>query len=287
MTPVTQLGGASSASDSAVSCPEPDSQCLFSYNWGGYGVCDETTTACSDAFTSSPPTPTAGAVTFVTGTWNVPGMTGVNEPYNRNVNCSDSDNTWYDSSVWVGIDGLVDSTVEQTGTSSDCFYGQTTYYAWYEFYPSASESVPITVNAGDSIAASVTCSAGAQSGVAGAYCTTTITDNTDHQSYTSPSTFVPGALLNSAEWIQESAYYNGFLALTDVNTLTFTNTYATINHVTGSISSFGTHVYWLVMVDYNFPYGAVDHESFYVKAEPSALNYAGNSFTSTWVSNGP
>ncbi len=214
-------------------------------------------------------------------------MTSSNAPYNRNTNCTDADSTWYDNSVWVGIDGLVDGTVEQTGTSTDCFYGQVSYYAWYEFYPAGSEPVTITVNGGDSITASVTCVAATVDSVSGANCTTTITDNTNHESYTSPLTFVQGALLNSAEWIQESAYYDGFLALTSVNTLTFTNAQATIGGHTLGISGWGSQVYWLVMVDYNFPYAPVYHQSFYVKAEPSALSRNGESFTSTWISSGP
>lgn len=281
MTPVTWPSGASALSDSAVSCPEPSGQCLASYNWGGYAICAMTN--CAAEFTATPPTPTAADVTFVSGTWTVPRITSPTTPYNHNTNCTDSENTWYDNSVWVGIDGLVDQTVEQTGTSSDCFYGQVGYYAWYEFYPAPSYSVSITVNPGDTITASVSCTAT----TGGANCVTTITDVTDHESYTSPMTLVSGALLNSAEWIQESAYYEGFLALTPVTTLTFSNAFATINGHTLPISGWGSEVYWLVMVDYNFPYGGVSHQSFYIKAQPSALSRFGSSFTSTWISSGP
>jgi hypothetical protein len=93
--------------------------------------------------------------------------------------------------------------------------------------------------------------------------------------------------MDSAEWIQESAYYYGFLALTPVTRLTFSNAVATINGVTLPISGWGSEVYWLVMVTFNFPYGGVSHQSFYVKAQPSALSFRGNSFTSTWISSGP
>jgi hypothetical protein len=86
-----------------------------------------------------------GTVTHITGMWTVPAITSA-----EGAHCSDGENTWYDNSVWIGIDGLFSTTVEQTGTSSDCFYGQTSYYAWYEFYPAASVSInTITVNAGD------------------------------------------------------------------------------------------------------------------------------------------
>ena len=283
MTPATNPSGANALSDSAVTCPEPSIQCLASFNWGGYGICDESSAACAAAFGASPPAPTAGQVTSVSGTWTVPSLTYPTNPYNRNTNCTDAENTWYDNSVWVGIDGLISPTVEQTGTSSDCFYGTLSYYAWYEFYPAGSLPVTITVNPGDTITASVSCTA--TSG--GANCMTTITDVTGHQSFTSPSTFVPGALLDSAEWIQESAYYEGFLALSPVTPVTFHDAIATINGQTHPIGQWGSQVYWLVMVTYNFPYAPLNHQSFNVKAKPSALYFGGNSFSSTFVSSGP
>jgi hypothetical protein len=38
------------------------------------------------------------------------------------------------ASEWVGIDGFNESTVEQTGTESDCVLGQGTYGAWFELF---------------------------------------------------------------------------------------------------------------------------------------------------------
>ena len=81
------------------------------------------------------------------------------------------------SSLWVGIDGYSSSTVEQVGTEADVVNGKATYYAWYEMYPSDAVNISsITVNAGDSITASV------------AYVSNqfvlTISDNTDHENYT-------------------------------------------------------------------------------------------------------
>ncbi len=269
-------GGGSALTDSAVSCPEPSSECLGSYNWGGYAVCAEAASDC-DAYEA-----VASSVTYVAGTWTVPTITTA-----HGASCSDSENTWYDASVWVGIDGLFSSTVEQTGTSSDCFYGQTSYYAWLEFYPSASETINFTVNAGDVISASVTCRAATVSGTPGANCTTTLTDQTARQSYTSPLTFVPGALLDSAEWITESAYYYGFLALTPITSVNFQNAVATYDGVTKSIAEFGSGVFWLVMVTFDFPYVPTYQQSSMVKGEPSQLGYLGNSFTTYWVSSGP
>jgi hypothetical protein len=42
------------------------------------------------------------------------------------------------AAFWVGLDGYSSSTVEQTGTDSDCVGKNPSYYAWYEFYPNPS-----------------------------------------------------------------------------------------------------------------------------------------------------
>ena len=85
-----------------------------STNWSGYAV-------------------TGSGFTNAKGSWTVP-----------SVNCSATPNTY--SSFWVGIDGWTSSTVEQTGTDSDCSGTTPSYYAWYEFYPKGSyliSSVPV------------------------------------------------------------------------------------------------------------------------------------------------
>ena len=63
-----------------------------SSNWSGYAA--ETNLA----------SPQSGAVSDVTGTWQVPFVTG-------------TINAW--SSAWVGIDGYASNSVEQLGTDSD------------------------------------------------------------------------------------------------------------------------------------------------------------------------
>lgn len=249
------LGG----DQSSVSCPLPTAQCFASYNWGGYAVYNN-----------------AFLVSAVSGSWTVPYIVGSNP-----TSCPDAQSTWDDNSVWIGIDGFNDSTVEQTGTSSDCFYGQTAYYAWYEFYPAASVSLPYTVNPGDQMTASVS-----YVGTSGGQPTfqTTISDFTQHWSYTSPVTAVPGALRTSAEWIDESAYYYGFLGLTRTVQIPFIGASATIDGVTHSLAGWGSNVDWLVMVDYNFPYDPVQQ---YVKGEPGAISFLGTGFEVTWYTYGP
>jgi hypothetical protein len=248
---------------------------LGSLNWGGYAVCvPQSDCASLEA--------AQGSVTDVKGTWVVPAIQGAQ----RN-SCPDSEKTWYDASVWVGIDGFVSQTVEQTGTSSDCYYGQVYYYAWYEFYPANSVTITsINIHPGDTITAEVSYSNG--------LFTTKIEDMNTRQSYTSPPTAVPGAETDSAEWIVESAYYNGILALTPISQTSFTAATATIGGVTHTISGWGSDAYWLLMVDYNW---GVNGETgvatpstqtlAYAKAVPSALGRYDGGFSVTWLSAGP
>lgn len=57
---------------------------------------------------------------------------------------------------WVGLDGLTDGTVEQTGVDAYCnSSGTAGYYAWYEMYPLS--PVPFSgVSPGDAITTTVT-----------------------------------------------------------------------------------------------------------------------------------
>jgi len=191
-------------------------------------------------------------------------------------------------SDWIGIDGFVSPSVEQTGTSSDCYYGQLYYYAWYEFYPLPSFTIPITVHPGDVIRAEVSYSTATRE------FTTTIEDVNTHQSFTSPATAVAGAERSSAEWIVESAYYNGILALTHVTPVSFTGGTATIGGVTHTIAGWSPNDYSLLMVDYNWGFNAElgiatpsTQTLAYAKAEPFTLEQGGGMFNVNWLSSGP
>jgi hypothetical protein len=243
----------------SLGCPYSAAQCYVSYNWGGYVV-----------------NSTAGSVSKVSASWTVPTIAGVSGS-----TCPDVQKTWDSNSVWIGIDGFGNPTVEQTGTSADCFYGTVSYYAWYEFYPSGSVVV-FTVKPGDSIKATVTYT-GTSGGVP--QFKTTITDTTSSSTSTSPTTGVTGALRSTAEWIDESPYYDGFLGLTQVGSIKFTAATATIGGVSGSISHWGSKVDWLLMIDYNFEITANTLSN--AKAQPAATTSGGKDFTVKWLSNGP
>ncbi len=250
------------ASQTFLTCAFALTQCVYSANWGGYVVSNS-----------------SFLVTKVAGAWTVPTIAGATA-----TTCPDAQTTWDSNAVWIGIDGANDGTVEQTGISADCYYGTPVYYPWYEFYPSASVGPAWAVNPGDKITATVT-----YQGTSGGNPTfqTVLKDTTTGNTLTSPVTAVPGALRTSAEWIDESPYYNGYLGLTDVSKITFTGASATINGHTHAISVSGWgkyNVYWWIVVDYDFPNTLSVANA---KAEPSKLNGSGTSFSMTWESEGP
>jgi hypothetical protein len=86
-------------------------------------------------------------VTAVSGSWIVPTVTG--PPTGS-----------YDSSVWAGIDGYGNNTVEQTGIAADRINGSPIYYVRWEMYSSGAQQTAqvissMPVDPGDSITASV------------------------------------------------------------------------------------------------------------------------------------
>ena len=172
-------------------------------NWSGYAV-----------------TAADGSVTDVTGSWTVP-----------SANCTAGPATGY-AAFWVGIDGYNSSTVEQTGTDSDCSSGTPTYYAWYEFYPRASVLISsLTISPGDVISAEV------KSTGSGNF-TVTLTDTSTGKTF-STSGKVSGAEESSAEWIAEApSSSSSILPLADFGSVSFTSGMATVSGTSGSIGSF-------------------------------------------------
>lgn len=217
-----------------------------STNWSGYAV-------------------TGSSFTSAKASWTVP-----------SVNCSKTPNTY--SSFWVGVDGWTSSTVEQTGTDSDCNGTSPSYYAWYEFYPKGSVLISgVPVSPGNKMSADVTYS--------GTEFTITITNESTGKTY-SKSSRVSSAKRSSAEWIAEAPCCTnggGILPLSDFGTVDFgedytdvsgTN-YATDSSISGQISAFGSAVNEAIMV--NGTTGADE-------AVPSALSSDGTSFTVAWDS---
>jgi len=109
--------------------PSPAPNASPSPNWSGYVVA------------SSFSNPEANSVTAVSGSWNVPAVSGP------------SSGT-FDSSTWIGIDGATNQTVEQLGTEQDLVNGSPVYRAWWEMYSSGimqpEQIIPsMTISPGD------------------------------------------------------------------------------------------------------------------------------------------
>lgn len=140
------------------------------------------------------------------------------------------------SAFWVGLGGSGNGSpaLEQTGTQADCNAdGSTDYYAWYELVPAAPVRLGLAIQPGDHIAAKVS--------VSGTAVTVSLSDETSGQSSTKTLQMdSPDA--SSAEWIAEApSACDGSgscqpLPLSDFGTVQFTNSSATANGHTGTIS---------------------------------------------------
>jgi hypothetical protein len=159
-----------------------------STNWSGYAA-------------------TTGTYTSVSASWTEPsGICSRGSQY---------------SSFWVGLDGYSSSSVEQTGSDTDCSGGRAVYYAWYEIYPSPSVSYSNTVRPGDQFNASVTYTGNNQFSLF-------IQDTTQGWSHTTMGTLA-GAARSSAEVIVEApccTTSGGILPLADFGTVKITGSIA-------------------------------------------------------------
>jgi hypothetical protein len=201
-----------------------------STNWSGYAA-------------------TGSTFTSVASSWTEP--TGT---------CSSGDQY---SSFWVGLDGYSSSSVEQTGTDTDCAGRTPEYYAWYEMYPAGSVEINHTVRPGDKISASVTY-AGSSS------FTLKIADSTQGWTY-STSKKLSGAARSSAEVITEApccTSSGGILPLADFGKVSYTG--STANGST--LSSFSPTEITMVSAS--------------GKQEDSTSSLSGGSFSNTWLSSG-
>ena len=133
----------------------------FSNNWAGYIA-------------------TGGTFTSVSGSWIVPQITA------KGISAD---------ATWVGIGGITDNHLIQTGTQAVVNNkGKVSYLAWYEMLPANSQKIPLTINPGDSVTASIIQQSADQ-------WTISLSDNTTGQNYQITVTYA--ASLSSAEWIEE------------------------------------------------------------------------------------
>jgi hypothetical protein len=186
---------------------------------------------------------TAGPFTSVSASWTQPSVT-----------CPTAKKNSY-SSFWVGLDGDGTSTVEQTGTDSDCIRGNQTYYGWFEMYPAAPVNFTNPVKPGDAMHASVTYQSSTFKLV--------LTDQTRGWTQTITKS-LNSATRMSAEVIAEAPSSGKVLPLADFGTVKFTSALA-------NGTALGTHS----------PNEIIMASGGTTKATPSALS-VGENFSVTW-----
>jgi peptidase A4-like protein len=186
------------------------------------------------------------------------------------LDCAKSPNSY--AGLWVGLDGYSSTTVEQTGTASDCNGKNPQYYAWYEFFPAAPVTITsVPISPGNVLFGEVSYN--------GSEFTLTMTNETTGKTF-SKTGKVSGAKRSSAEWIAEAPTGGlGVLPLADFGTESFGDDYtsatdtnwASDNSVTGPISDFGKSVLRINMVNKGV-----------TEAATSVLTTDGSSFKVAW-----
>jgi hypothetical protein len=199
-----------------------------SSNWSGYAA-------------------SGGTFTSVTGTWTVPTVTGGQ---------AGADATW------VGIGGLTTSDLIQAGTQAMVDgSGTVRYSSWIEMLPAASQPVPLSVTAGDSVTVTITQQSGNDWLIA-------MKNNTIGDTYNISVQY--SSSNSSAEWVQEApSVGRGLVALDLFGTVQFSGGSAVRDGQTMSLSALGAKAITMV----NRQGQAV--------AQPSTIADDGSSFTVT------
>ena len=165
---------------------------IITSSWSGYAV------------TAAKPYTSASA------TWRVPNVSydGGSTPYG------------YEYALnWVGVGGYGDATLLQLGTEEVVSTsGAKTFYTWYELYPAVSQNAGLAVKAGDTITASLQCTANCSPSQTQTWALS-ITDNTTGARWSQSVQY--HSSMASAEWVIEPPYYNGFLPLADYGQVTY------------------------------------------------------------------
>ncbi|KAI0323936.1 acid proteinase [Cubamyces sp. BRFM 1775] len=144
---------------------------------------------------------------------------------------------FHSAAIWVGIDGdTCQSAILQTGVDITVSGGETSYNAWYEWYPAAmSDFSGFAVRPGDNISATVI----ADSLTSG---TATLINYSTGQEVTKILTSQPALCQENAEWIVEDYTESGGLVpLANFGTVTFTDALAGIS--TGGVSPAGATIF--------------------------------------------
>ncbi len=196
---------------------------------------------------------TGGTFTSVSGSWIVPQV---------NATGTSSDATW------VGVGGVTSNHLIQTGTRAVVNNnGQVSYQAWYEMLPANSRKIPLTINPGDSITASIAQQSANQ-------WTISLRDTTTAQNYQTNVTYASS--LSSAEWIEEMPVLGrSFIPLDNFGSIQF-SALSTVKDG-NALTPAQANAHSIVMVNH----------SGQALAQPSALGSDGASFTVTRTASMP
>jgi hypothetical protein len=186
------------------------------------------------------------------------------------VTCSGSAQEW--GGFWVGMDGWWNDVVEQGGSEAQCVNGSPEYNVWWEMFPFNSIQTGFSINAGDTIHASVTYVSSSQMFdivVKDVTSNQTLTENTPCESDQD------GCPRTSADIISEDITNlgsGGLFPLPDYGTETYSS--ASVTNTSGHTGSLSDSAWNL---------GEVTEVSGGVtKQTTSALSSGGTSFTTTW-----
>ncbi len=197
-----------------------------SRNWSGYNA-------------------TTGTFTSVSGTWKVPSV---------NTGSTGADATW------IGIGGVKATDLIQAGTQAVVQSGQVAYSAWWETLPQSSQTVPLNINAGDTVSVTISQQTSGKWQI-------TMVDQTTGDSYSRSVTYKSS--LSSAEWVEEAPAVGrgSLLPLDNFGTVAFSNATAIDNGKQLTLEQTGAKPVTM--------YGS----SGQALAQPSVIGTDGSSFT--------
>ncbi len=175
-----------------------------SSNWSGYAAA-------------------GGTYTSVSGTWVVPTVSAT---------------TTGADATWVGLGGLTTNDLIQAGTQAAVSGGRVMYSAWTETLPASSRTVPLSVNAGDTVTVTI-------SERSSGLWDIVMRNDTTGERYATTVRYA--STRTSAEWIQEvPSVGRGTLPLDDFGTLRFTSATAVRDGVTVNLASSGARVITMI-----------------------------------------
>lgn len=204
---------------------------IFTSNWSGYVAA---THLDGSHFANR-------SVTYAAGGWIVPTLL----PTPEGTYCA----------IWVGIDGFLNGTVEQIGTSHNWVDGAQQNYAWFEMYPHAAYEIKgFPVDCGDEMSVRI--------GYKGDDTfKLVIWNHTKDVSVVIPTSYtvLANAQRSSAEWIVEAPYLNGILPLAHFKDITFNYCSTVINGICGLISNSNWMNSEVLMVDKSGTESQISH----------------------------